>query len=269
MHSSTAAASTPSSDSSMLPGTTAASSITARACGPSASTRSATASRTLAGTPTPRGAASASVTKNGLPPETACRSAASWPARSASRATAPGESEAGSIRRTQLRGSAPRTRRTSGSTSLRLVRIRQPGERTSRRPSSATRSSVASSAQCRSSTTSTAESASSSSAAVSTPSREPEPSSAASIGPPTTRATSRSGPIGRGVISGSHAPQSTRLSSSAAVTDVTSAVLPIPASPITATTRPASRDSAIAPSSTSRSPSRSRSSNAAEPSRPR
>ena len=67
------------------------------------------------------------MTKNGLPPESACSSDGSCPARSASSATASADSAGGSIRRTQLSGSVPSTRRTSGSASLRLVRIRQPG----------------------------------------------------------------------------------------------------------------------------------------------
>ena len=121
----------------------------------------------------PSGAASASVTKNGLPPETACRSAGSRPARCASSATASADSAAGSIRRSASRGKAPRTRRTSIRGSARLVMITQPGARARRRPSSATRSSVASSAQCRSSITSTAPPASAASIAARTRSRAP------------------------------------------------------------------------------------------------
>ena len=53
----------------VAPGTTAAISVTARASAPSAPTRTATASRIVTGTG-PDGAASTSVTKNGLPPYT-------------------------------------------------------------------------------------------------------------------------------------------------------------------------------------------------------
>ena len=84
-------------------------------------------------------------------------------------------------------------------------------------------------------------------------------SSAASSAPPASRATSRSGPSGRGVTSGSHAPQSTRRAPRLARPRPTSAVLPIPASPATTTTRPAARECSSAASSAARSSSRSRS----------
>ena len=117
----------------------------------------ATASRTLAGTPPPAGAASTSVTKNGLPPETACRSDASRPARSASSATAASDSGRGlDAPHALARQRAEDAPHLGALASARCGRSgsRQPGERARRRPSSATRSSVASSAQCRSSTTS-------------------------------------------------------------------------------------------------------------------
>ena len=94
MQASIAAAPLVTSVSSVAPGTTAHSSTTSRAASSSALTRKATASRTLAGI-SPAGAASASVTKNGLPPVTACRSAASRPAARASCATASADSGVG------------------------------------------------------------------------------------------------------------------------------------------------------------------------------
>ena len=100
MHSSISAAPAPmvsaSSDRSAGPGTTAASSTTARASSPTTATRNPTASRTLAGTRSPAGAASSSVTKNGLPPDSACSSDASRPARRASTPTASAVSAPGS-----------------------------------------------------------------------------------------------------------------------------------------------------------------------------
>ena len=69
------------------------------------------------------------MTKNGLPPVTACSPAASRSAWRASASTAGAENGAGSIRSSAARGSAPSARRTSGrsaSASVRQVRIRQP-----------------------------------------------------------------------------------------------------------------------------------------------
>ena len=235
--------------SSVGPGTTAAISVTARASGPSAPTRTATASRIVTGTASD-GAASTSVTKKGLPPDTWCRSRAGRPVRRASVSTAVSDSGAGSIRRRTSGGMAPRALRTSGrsvSASVRHVITRQPRERARRRPRSATRSSVASSAQCTSSTTRIdRERVSSSRTAASSDSRDPSASSASDSAPPASRATSRSGPSVRGVTSGSHAPQRTRRDPTASQTEATSAVLPIPASPPTTTTRPSVRDASNA-----------------------
>ena len=92
-----------SSHSSARPGTTDTSSTTSRASFGSEETRSITASRTLPGT-RPGGAARASVTKNGLPPVTACSPAASRSAWRASASTAGAENGAGSIRSSAARG---------------------------------------------------------------------------------------------------------------------------------------------------------------------
>ena len=142
----------------------------------------------------------------------------------------------------------------------RQVRIRHPGERTRRRPSSATRSSVASSAQCRSSTTSDRGGRELVERGGEHVLAAPEPSSAASSGPPAWRATSRSGPIGaRRDQRVARAPQDAPRGQGAAhVGDQRG--LADPASPATTATRPAPRESAIAASRTLRSPSRSRSS---------
>ena len=221
MHSSIAPASASSSDSSMLPGTTAASSTTARAAGLSASTRSATASRTLAGHADPgrrgqrlgdeervaardgvqlgrvvagaRGEQRDRVAARAPPARSAARScAAARRARAAPRAArrcgwsgsgSPASAPAGG--RAARRGRASRRRPSAG------PRRRAPRSRRARRapPSGRPRAS-----------------------------RRPRAPRASARRAPA--ATSRSGPIGRGVISGSHAPQSTRRSRrSASVTD--------------------------------------------------
>ena len=238
-HSSIASAPSSISHSSTVPGTTDASSTTVRAGSLNAPSRSAIASRP----------ASASATKNGLPPVTACRSPGSRPACAASAATAAGAQRprlAPARRAARPAPAAPRSARPaawSGST-----RRRPPGarparrDRASRRRPSAGPRSPASSARARP-------------AWRSGPPRASRSASACASGG-TRRAMSCHGPIGRGVISGSQTPHS----ASGGATARTSSVLPIPASPVTTAIRPAS----MAACSAARSSSLSSSSNLAQ-----
>ena len=234
--------------------------------------RAATASATVPGTPPPSAlrAASASVTKNGLPAVRWCSVAPSWPVPRARSATADADSGGSRMRCT---GTAPRSPRSAPSgwaaptSSARNVSTSTAGTVSIRRVTWRRTSSVASSTQCTSSTTSTVERPrpSSVTAAVNTGSIA-SPSRARSSGPPVPRAASRSGPSGRRTRRSSQAPTRVRVPASVPQTNVrTRLVLPIPASPLSSTTQPRP---AAAPATAARSADTCASRSSSAPSTP-
>src|SRR6202521_4865541 len=152
-------------------------------------------------------------------------------------ATAAGDSGCSFIRDADsCRGISPSKNRSgcmAPSSSSRYVASTSTGADSTRRLIIRTTSSVASSAHCRSSRTTTAGGPARSSA--SRPDATTYGSARVSLSrarsPPTVDAMSSSGPSGRGVNSGSHAPQSTRAPSCRLQKPRTRAVLPTPASP--------------------------------------
>ena len=242
---STVAVATPSAASSSAPtgsGVHDSSSRHRRASGASPAVRASTASRTLSGSGD-SGWARIWLTKNGLPAVRRWTSAGSSRCPSRSVATADLLSGVSCSRRAsgELTRS-PRTGRSgwSAPSASRYDSTSSSGSVAIRRARNRTRSSVASSAQCRSSTTNTrgrARRASSTAEKISCWAAVPRSRPATSG--PSSCATSRNGPSGRGVLSESHMPHS-----GCAVVRVRSmrarrrTVLPMPASPATRTTDP-------------------------------
>ena len=189
--------------------------------------------------PAVAGVASASVTKNGLPPVSRWTSSAGASVPAASSRTASSDRGCSPSQTAPLADArSPSTSRSGCSavtSSSRYVTTRRSGRSTARRPSSAMSSIVASSAQCASSMTTR----------VGGPSRS-APSSVASsvsrsaaVSRPSADATSRNGPSTRGVCSASHRPTATRTPAGAErASSLTRADLPMPASPPTNAVRP-------------------------------
>src|SRR5262245_48346662 len=154
-----------------------------------------------------------------------------------------------------------------GTSPVRKVRTSSAGSEAIRRPSTVIESSVASSAQCTSSSTSTVGCGANSSSAISsvwtTCGAAPAESASSSSGE-TLPTRSRIGPSGRGIERSSQVPSSARPPSCMLSRKrETSAVLPIPGSPVTKTTRPSpsaawSRASASVARAASRSSSSTR-----------
>jgi hypothetical protein len=210
-------------------GTTDSRSTASRQASLTCRSRPSTASLTLAGTSS--GVASASVTKKGFPRVSACTAPPSRPVPCASATTAARESGASSSRCTGSPASIPSSR-CSGwpgcSASSRAVSTSSAPIALTRRAAYPSASSVASSAQCASSMIRTVGVW-----------RDRASISAANTSPLSGPSASCSGPSVRGVMRSSQAAISSRARRSARSANArTSAVLPIPASPVMSAVEP-------------------------------